>query len=37
MEIESSLPYSQEPTNGPYPKSAKSNPHHHITFLLDWF
>jgi hypothetical protein len=33
MEPENSLPYSQEPSTGPYPEPDKSNPYHRILFL----
>jgi hypothetical protein len=30
MEFEGSLPFSQEPSNGPYPEPGQSNPFHPI-------
>jgi hypothetical protein len=33
MEPEGSLPYSQEPSTGPYPEPDQSNPYHPILFL----
>jgi hypothetical protein len=30
MEPEGSLPYSQEPSTGPYPEPGQSNPYHPI-------
>jgi hypothetical protein len=35
MEPESSLPSSQEPSTGPYPKPDESSPYHLIQFLYD--
>jgi hypothetical protein len=35
MVPEGSLPCSQEPSTGPYPKPDESSPHHSILFLLD--
>jgi hypothetical protein len=33
MEPENLLPYSQEPSDGPYPGPNKSNKHHPFLFL----
>jgi len=33
METEDSLPCSEHPTTGPYPKLVESRLHHHIPFL----
>jgi hypothetical protein len=33
MEPEGSIPYSQEPSTGPYPEPYQSNPHHPILSL----
>jgi hypothetical protein len=37
MEPEYSLPYSQEPSTGPYPKLYESNLHPPTLFLSDPF
>jgi hypothetical protein len=37
MELEGSLPYSQEPATGPYPKSDESNLHLTTVFPEDPF
>jgi hypothetical protein len=37
MEPEDSLPCSQEPSNGPYPKPDWSSPYHPILSLQDLF
>lgn len=37
MELESWLPYSQEPATGPYPTPNKSCPHSRILFLQNTF
>jgi hypothetical protein len=37
MELEVSLPCSQEPAPGPYPEPDQSIPYHAIPFLLDLF
>jgi hypothetical protein len=34
---EGSIPYSQEPSTGPYPEKYESNPHHPILSLSDPF
>jgi hypothetical protein len=33
MEHEGLLPYSQEPSTGPYPEPDESSPHYAILFL----
>jgi len=33
MEPEHSLPCSQEPASGPYPKPDESNPHSRVLYL----
>jgi hypothetical protein len=33
MELENSLPYSQEPSTGPYPEPDESSPYHPILSL----
>jgi hypothetical protein len=33
MEPEGSLPYSQEPSTGPYSKPDQANPYHLILYL----
>jgi hypothetical protein len=33
MELEGSLPCSQEPSTDPYPKPDQSNPYHPILYL----
>jgi hypothetical protein len=37
MEVESSLPCSQEPFTGPYPEPDQSSPYHFILYLKDPF
>jgi hypothetical protein len=37
MELEDSLPYSQQPSTSPYPEPDKSNPYHPILFLQEPF
>jgi hypothetical protein len=37
MEIQGSLPYSQEPATGPHPEPYKSSPQLPILFLEDPF
>jgi hypothetical protein len=34
MEPEGSLPYSQEPSTGPYPEPDKSNPYHPMSIFF---
>jgi hypothetical protein len=34
MELEGSLPPSQEPSTGPYPEPDRSNPHHPILLYI---
>jgi hypothetical protein len=35
MELEGSLPCSQEPATAPYPKPAETSPHLPILYLVD--
>jgi hypothetical protein len=35
MELEGSLPFSQEPATGSYPQQDESRPHYPILFLKD--